>query len=200
MDRETLGQFSEKIERLLKIYPQENLYSMYVPLGSHDTERILTALEGNFDKLKFAYLFQFAFPGAPAIYYGDEVGLEGGRDPECRAAFPWDPAQWKGDLQPWVRELIALRKTRISLRRGDFSKIMVDDEKGILAFTRTLGEEKTLIVLNTSKDKQDTKIPVKTLELARRSNRKITARPSAITVINGKLPITLTPLSGMYIG
>jgi cyclomaltodextrinase / maltogenic alpha-amylase / neopullulanase len=200
MDREAVGQFSEKVDGLFKIYPQENLYAMYVPLGSHDTERILTALEGNFDKLKLAYLFQFAFPGAPAIYYGDEVGLEGGRDPECRAAFPWDPAQWKGDLQSWVRELIALRKMRTSLRRGDYSKIMVDDEKGILAFTRTLGEESTLIVLNTSKDKQDTKIPVKFMNWheGQMVRSLLDHRPFRVT--SGKLPITLTPLSGMYIG
>jgi cyclomaltodextrinase / maltogenic alpha-amylase / neopullulanase len=200
MDREAVGQFSEKVEGLFKTYPQENLYAMYVPLGSHDTERILTALDGNFDKLKLAYLFQFAFPGAPAIYYGDEVGLEGGRDPECRAAFPWDPVQWKSDLQPWVRELIALRKLRTSLRRGDYSTIMVDDEKGILAFTRTLGEESTLIVLNTSKDKQDTKIPVELMNWheGQMVRSLLDHRPFRVT--SGKLPITLTPLSGMYIG
>jgi cyclomaltodextrinase / maltogenic alpha-amylase / neopullulanase len=200
MDRETVGQFSEKVDGLFKTYPQENLYAMYVPLGSHDTERILTALEGNFDKLKLAYLFQFAFPGAPAIYYGDEVGLEGGRDPECRAAFPWDPAQWKGDLQPWVRELIALRKMRTSLRRGDYSKIMADDEKGILAFARTLGEESTLIVLNTSKDKQDTKIPVKLLNWHEGQTVRSLLDHRPLPVTSGKLPLTLTPLSGMYIG
>ena len=200
MGREAIGHFSEKVEGLFKTYPQENLFAMYVPLGSHDTERILTALDGNFDKLKLAYLFQFAFPGAPAIYYGDEVGLEGGRDPECRAAFPWDPAQWKGDLQPWVRELIAMRKMRTSLRRGDYSKIMVDDEKGILAFARTLAEESTLIVLNTSKDKQDIKIPVKFLNWheGKMVRSLLDHRPFRVT--SGKLPITLTPLSGIYIG
>jgi glycosidase len=51
---------------------------MYVPIGSHDTERILIRIGSNLDETKLAYLFQFAYPGAPAIYYGDEIGLIGG--------------------------------------------------------------------------------------------------------------------------
>jgi hypothetical protein len=89
---------------------------------------------------------------------------------------------------------------RTSLRRGDYSTIMVDDEKGILAFTRTLGEESTLIVLNTSKDKQDTKIPVELMNWheGQMVRSLLDHRPFRVT--SGKLPITLTPLSGMYIG
>lgn len=198
--RENLQQFNEIIDRLLKIYPRENVFSMYVPLGSHDTERILTALGGDLEKLKLAYLFQFAFPGAPAIYYGDEVGLEGGRDPECRGAFPWDPAAWKGDLQLWVRELIAIRKSRASLRRGDFSRIALKEDKGSFAFTRTLGEEKTLVVINTSAEPQDLHIPVKTLNWQEGQTLRSLLDHRPLSVVKGKLPITLPPLSGTYIG
>lgn len=198
--RENLQQFSEKIDRLLKIYPRENVYSMYVPLGSHDTERILSALGGDLEKLKLAYLFQFAFPGAPAIYYGDEVGLEGGRDPECRGGFPWDPAVWKGDLHLWVRELIAIRKSRASLRRGDFSRIVIKEDKGCFAFTRTLGEEKTLIVFNSTTELQDIQIPVKTLNWQEGQILRSLLDHRPFSVVKGKLPISLPPLSGMYLG
>jgi len=198
--RENLQQFTEKIDRLLQIYPRENVFAMYVPLGSHDTERILTALGGDLEKLKLAYLFQFAFPGAPAIYYGDEVGLEGGRDPECRGAFPWDPAAWKGDLQLWVRALIAIRKSRASLRRGDFSRIAMKEDKGSFAFTRTLGEEKTLIVINSSAEPQDLQIPVKTLDWQEGQTLRSLLDHRPFSVVKGKLPITLPPLAGMYIG
>ena len=44
--------------------------------------------------VKLAFLFQFAFLGAPAVYYGDEIGLRGGKDPECRGTFPWDEGRW----------------------------------------------------------------------------------------------------------
>jgi glycosidase len=86
--------FAEKVEGLLSYYPHENVYAMYTPLGSHDTERILTKLGNDIKKARLAYLFQFAYPGAPAIYYGDEVVLTGGKDPGCRGAFPWDESKW----------------------------------------------------------------------------------------------------------
>jgi cyclomaltodextrinase / maltogenic alpha-amylase / neopullulanase len=198
--RENLIQFSDKVEGLFKIYPRENMYAMYVPLGSHDTERILTALGGNLDKLKLAFLFQFAYPGAPAIYYGDEVGLEGGKDPECRGAFPWDPTHWKGDLQPWVRELIAVRKDRVSLRRGEFSRILINSEKGIYAFSRTLGEEKTLAAFNFGQEKQDLQIPVKPLKLQDGTSLRSLFDHRPFTIIKGNIHVTLPPYNGIYIG
>ncbi len=198
--RESLQQFAEKIDRLLQIYPRENVFAMYVPLGSHDTERILTALGGDLEKLKLAYLFQFAFPGAPAIYYGDEVGLEGGKDPECRGAFPWDPANWKGDLQLWVRELIAARKARVSLRRGDYGRVMQDEEKSVLAFSRSLGEEKTLIVLNTGSVKQDLQIPISSLNWKDGQIVRSLLDHRPFTISNNNLLLTLDSQTGMYIG
>jgi cyclomaltodextrinase / maltogenic alpha-amylase / neopullulanase len=200
MGRETLTQFADKLEGLFKVYPRENVHAMYVPLGSHDTERILTALGGAMDKLKLAYLFQFSYPGAPAIYYGDEVGLEGGKDPECRGAFPWDPAQWNGDLQPWVRELIAIRKNRISLRRGDFSRVQLDENQSIYAFTRSLGEEKTLVVFNCSIEKRDLKVPVKTIKWQEDTTLRSLLDHRPFTVQKGHISITLPAFSGIYIG
>ena len=93
------GHFAEKVEGLLSIYPHENAYAMYLPLGTHDTERILSRMGNNLDKTRLAFLFQFAYPGAPAIYYGDEVGLVGGKDPDCRGAFLWDafPVEYRAE-------------------------------------------------------------------------------------------------------
>ncbi len=74
---------------------------MYVPLDSHDTERFKTLVGGNTDKLKLAFLFQMAFPGAPAVYYGDEIGLEGGKDPDSAACFPMEGSR----LEPGAARL-----------------------------------------------------------------------------------------------
>lgn len=154
-------QFGDKVEGLLKAYPAENIKAMYVPLGSHDTERLRFKVGGDLNKAKLAFLYQFAYPGAPAIYYGDEIGLDGDKDPDCRRAFPWDSSEWQGDLRIWVQALIALRKSLPALRRGDYKRIYADEKTYV--FARTLGAEKILIAMNLSNEKQTLRIPVETL-------------------------------------
>jgi glycosidase len=197
--RENVSDFADKVEAMFKIYPPENIASMYVPLSSHDTERVLTLFGGNLDKLKLAYQFIFAYPGAPAIYYGDEVGMEGGKDPDNRRAFPWDPAHWKGDVRPWIQNLIATRKNRASLRRGDYTRVLLDDPTRLYAFARSLGAEKTLVVINASQDPVNASIPVQTLWREGQTLRSLLdSRP--FTVTDGKLTISLPAWNGVYIG
>ncbi len=64
-------------------------------LGSHDTPRIRHLLGGDLSAVRLATLLQMTLPGAPCIYYGDEIGMDGGMDPLCRASFPTDPAAWE---------------------------------------------------------------------------------------------------------
>ncbi|MEW6718541.1 MAG: glycoside hydrolase family 13 protein [Chloroflexota bacterium] len=151
--------FAKQVEDLLKLYPRENAYAMYVLLGSHDTERIRTMLK-DVNKVKFAFAFLFAYPGAPAVYYGDEVGLEGGKDPDCRRAFPWDRKQWDEGLWRYVRELMALRKRLPVLRRGDYTRLYVDNRNRCYAFARTLGKEALLVALNASAVERHLHLPV----------------------------------------
>jgi len=197
--RSSIAQFAETVEGLFKLYPRENAFAMYVTLGSHDTERLCTMLGGNLDKLKLAYQFLFAYPGAPALYYGDEIGLEGGKDPDCRRAFPWDPAEWKGDLRPWIQSLISARKERASLRRGEFTRIMIDESCGLYAFARTLGPEKTLVVLNASDRTVDVQIPARTLWKNGQGLRNLVSA-TPFTVHKGQLNLSLRPWSGIYLG
>jgi cyclomaltodextrinase len=160
----TASQFADRVERLLTVYPRENVYAMYSLLGSHDTERLLTALEEDISKVKLAFLFQFAYPGAPAVYYGDEIGLTGGKDPGCRGAFPWEPGSWKGEIRSWVQCLASQRKRLSALRRGNYLRIFADDRKRCYAFARTLGDEKILVVMNASPSKHTLILPVASLE------------------------------------
>lgn len=149
-EKSTVSEFANRVEDLLEIYPRENVYAMYLPLGSHDTERIFTMMGGHLDKVKQALGFLFAYPGAPAIYYGDEIGLEGGKDPECRAAFPWEAQEWYEELHAWVKSLISLRKEMPVIRRGNYQRLLVDDRHHCYAFTRTLADEAVVIVMNAS--------------------------------------------------
>lgn len=146
----SLPKYKQKINELLSIYSPENTLSMYNPVGTHDTERILTLLDHNIAKTKLAFLLQFTFPGVPGIYYGDEIGIDGGKDPECRKAFIWDNSTWNKELYDWTRKLIQVRQHHPSLLRGIYKDIPMDLTSGILSFTRKLGDEQILVAINLS--------------------------------------------------
>jgi cyclomaltodextrinase / maltogenic alpha-amylase / neopullulanase len=144
-----VAQFADKVEGLLEYYPQENVNAMYLCFASHDTERLLTRMGNNMEKTRLAYLFQFAYPGAPAIYYGEEVGLTGAKDPGCRGAFPWEPEKWNNELRSFVKKLVRLRKSHMALRRGDYIRIKTTNPD-CYAFLRHMPEEQVLVVMNVS--------------------------------------------------
>jgi cyclomaltodextrinase / maltogenic alpha-amylase / neopullulanase len=196
--RENAVQFGERIEFLFKAYPRENLFSMYVPLDSHDTERFKTLVGRDTRKLKLAFLFQMAFPGAPAIYYGDEIGMEGNKDPDSRRAFPWRESNWDLGLRQWVRQLISLRKRTPTLRRGEFLRLLSED--GTYAFARTLGEQNILIALNASGQERRTDIPCTALgwKDGRVCHGLLDGQNHIVAV--GKISLTLPPWSGTWIG
>jgi len=79
---------AEKVESVVQNYPPQVLNCLMNILGTHDTARALTET-GSVEKLKCAALIQFFLPGVPCIYYGDEAGMTGGRDPYCRGCYPW---------------------------------------------------------------------------------------------------------------
>lgn len=192
--------FAQKIEELNALYPPENLYAMYVPLGSHDTERLLTKVEGNIQKARLAFLFQFAYTGAPAIYYGDEIGLKGGKDPDCRAAFTWDASHWNSELRDWVKFLISLRKRLPALRRGGFKCVCKDVTLACCAFARTHPEGNVVIAMNSSPDKRLFKIDIR--ELGWNDGyvvKSLTTPGEEYTIVKGGIEVTLPPWGGAYI-
>jgi len=118
-------------------------------LGSHDTERIWNVLRGNIPLIKLAILLQFSFPGAPAIYYGDEIGLQGSKDPDCRRTFNWNQESWNFEIYHWMKKMISLRLNESVLRTGDF-KILTLSSKCIWGFMREDAENRILIIFNPS--------------------------------------------------
>lgn len=196
----TASGFADRIENLLKLYARENAYAMYVPLGSHDTERLRTCLGENSAKEKLAFAIQFAYPGAPAIYYGDEIGLTGGKDPECRAAFPWNRDVWISDLRTWLQNLISIRKQKAVLRRGNFQRIFIDDHRRCYAFARTLGDESILVVLNASPIQRHLRIKVGDLRWADgRILRNLLGREEYV-VAGDTILVSLPPWTGAWVG
>jgi glycosidase len=187
------------LARVLAAYPPENIPAMYNLLGSHDTERILTMLGGNLEKLKLAFLFLFALPGVPAIYYGDEVGLEGEKDPDCRRAFPWDEQQWKPGLREWVKTLIHARKASPALQKGSFIPLMDSNHADGFAFARAWNGDKVLVVLNNSHRSSDFSIPVKHLGLDDGHLLRSILDTREAVVNEGRLQLSLAPYQGIYL-
>jgi cyclomaltodextrinase / maltogenic alpha-amylase / neopullulanase len=193
------SQLGERFAQLQQAYPRENVYAMSLVLGSHDTERIATICGGELRKIKLAFLCQFAFPGVPCIYYGDEVGLEGGKDPACRGAFPWDPGQWKADLHPFVRRLVSLRKQMPALRRGAYLQILADDARGVFVFARSLGEEHLVVVLNTSSTRRVLRLPVAALGWKDGRIVRDLMGADEFIVTGETLSVTVPPWSGFWL-
>jgi cyclomaltodextrinase / maltogenic alpha-amylase / neopullulanase len=149
-------EFANRIDHNLGLYKRDITYAQLNLLDSHDTPRFLTCASGDKDSLKLAWLFMFAYPGAPCIYYGDEIGLDGEHDPDCRKAFPWEENKWDQDLLSHVKKLIELRKQTPALCRGDYGRLW--SVNGTYVFSRALDGETFVIALNVSESTQQASV------------------------------------------
>jgi glycosidase len=119
-------EFGRQLAGVMATYPPEVTSMQLNLLDSHDTPRFISLAGGDATALRLATLIQMTLPGAPCIYYGDEVGLEGREDPDCRRAFPWDPVNQDRGLRDFVAGLIALRREHPVLRRGRFELLSAE--------------------------------------------------------------------------
>lgn len=138
--------FARQIDHLLNLYDWEVIQSQFNLLSSHDEPRFLTLVNGDKQRLRLATLFQMTFPGAPSIYYGDEIGMEGGPDPDCRRAFPWDVHFWDEALLADFKRMVALRKAHPALRDGSYATLFAKDQT--YAFARQSEAETVVVMLN----------------------------------------------------
>ena len=132
-------------------YLEGNLHSKIYPLlwnliDSHDFSRFMYRCEENIDKFKLGVGLQLLWPGMPFIYYGDEYGMTGGADPDCRRGMVWDEAYQNKEIYAWYRKLIQLRKECLALTEGRSTEVFCDDEKGILAIKKEK-EQETIVLL-----------------------------------------------------
>ncbi|MEJ5199780.1 MAG: glycoside hydrolase family 13 protein [Anaerolineae bacterium] len=151
-------QFIREIERLMKRYAWPITLAQLNLLDSHDTARFITQAGGDRSALQLALLFLMTIPGAPCIYYGTEIGMAGGPDPDCRRAFPWDEAAWDQELLAWVKRAIALRCAHPVLRRGRFERLYATDD--VCSFGRQLDGEAAVVAFNAGREERTFNIEV----------------------------------------
>lgn len=147
----TAAEFDASLATGRLAYPSQSVAVQMNLIDSHDTVRYLTQANGDVSRLRLASLFQMTYVGAPAIYYGDEIAMEGQRDPDCRRPFVWD---WEKDPQraamhAWYTKLANLRLAHAALRTGDFRTLATDGMT--YAFERSDGKDTFVVVLNAGR-------------------------------------------------
>ncbi len=156
-------EFSKKIDGIFSWYTPETNQVQLNLLESHDTPRFITYVGNDRDSQKLAALFMFTIPGAPTIYYGSEIGLDGEKDPDCRKSFPWDEDQWDLELQNYFKSCIQLRKKYPALRTGSYRA--VHSGPSTFACERVLENERLLAVFNTAAEPASVAFPGKARDI-----------------------------------
>ncbi len=164
-------QFFNNIETIVENYPPQVTRLLMNSLGTHDTERVLTVLAGEpangrgrkwqaetkltaaqrakgIVLLKLASLLQYCLPGIPCLYYGDEAGMEGYRDPFNRGSFPW--GKENQELVSWFCKLGAVRASHEAFREGTFHRVY--KENGVAVFERRGQTDKICCAVNPTEN------------------------------------------------
>ena len=136
--------FRDRIVRLYHTYSIAANQKMLNLLGSHDTDRFLTRVKGDAQRFRTAAAIMFFYPGIPCVYYGDEIGMEGGYDPDCRRTFRWNEDSWDKETRNLIKKLMMLKKEP-ALSDGTFG---IEEEDGIITFTRFAAKQKIQLRVN----------------------------------------------------
>ena len=186
--------YRDRIDSLLGRYPEAvNLANLNL-LDSHDTARILSIASGDEDAVVLSLALLLTFPGAPSIYYGTEIGLEGGRDPDCRRSFPWaHEDHWNRRILTATRELVALRHDHPALRSADYRILWPPgDDDGSMAFAveRSEGSDRLLVVINAGRSRET--IPLAKRNLPLRSTDLVWG-DGGLTVGDNQTSVSMAP-------
>lgn len=141
-------------------YPKEVFKSNLNLLGTHDTRRILTELNEDKKLLKLAVFIQMTFEGVPYIYYGDEAGLIGEKDPDNRRTYPWENED--KDILNFYKKIVKERKNNKLLLNGE-TKFLKLSNQNIFGYIRYIKNNKVLILINRSDIRE--KIEIESNEL-----------------------------------
>ena len=199
---------NDPVTNLAKVFQQDGLYQhpegLYTFVGNHDKKRFLSEDNATPEKLKAAYSLLLTVRGIPGIYYGDEIAMRGGDDPDNRQDFPggfagdahnaFTPEGRSAEQQAMflhVQQLARLHREHKALQRGSMTLLLANEST--MAFLREQGEDRVLVVFNNAAKAQ-------TIELARADTplEKLTSAEPALdaaaaTVAADKLSVPVAP-------
>ncbi|WP_273831820.1 alpha amylase N-terminal ig-like domain-containing protein [Guptibacillus sedimenti] len=201
----------EKLMAVQEDYPDEAFHALMNLMGSHDTPRAIYVLGGgtdtyeraefdpNYDhelgvqRLKLAAVLQMGYPGAPTIYYGDEAGVTGSKDPDDRRTYPWgdenteliDHYQAAGAIRTENTDLLAYGKLTTLHAEGD-----------VYAFARTNEDSAAIIAVNRGTKAQTIDLDVKDVVKNKISFTDGLAKDYSVSVKDGKVSVTIPAMTG----
>jgi cyclomaltodextrinase / maltogenic alpha-amylase / neopullulanase len=182
--------YAASIEKLLSLYDWQIQLTQLNLLDSHDTARLRTIADNDPASVELATLLLLTFPGAPCIYYGDEVGMDGGIDPDARRGF-LPEAQWNQHLLEHHRDLITLRNRYRALRTGAYKTLYASGHA--YAFERRLEGEILVIAVNAGTHPSPIALPVQT------DRASVLFGKAEAHIFNDHLQINLPARSGLIV-
>jgi cyclomaltodextrinase len=144
------AELGRRLEHLMTVHDPRVTAAQYNLIGSHDTPRARTVLAGDAAALRIAMTLQLTLPGAPAIYYGDELAMEGGPDPDCRRGYPTAPDESALAMRAFVRAAIRARRDHVALRRGSVAVAAASGQA--IALLRVADGEQALVAVNAGRE------------------------------------------------
>lgn len=212
------------LEKIRERYPKEAFYAMMNLVGSHDTSRVLSYLDGIDDDRKdtsigaafptyektsdlakqrqyLVAFLQFTYAGAPTIYYGDEIGMVGADDPDDRRAFTW--GEGNKELVTWYATLADIRSNYTALRTGDVTVFDAKEESGvtcdnIVSYVRSDDKDSLVVLANNAQEEKTIVVDLNELGI---NETALTDLISGTTVnaADGKVTVRVPALSGMIL-
>lgn len=209
---------TKQMEKIRERYPREAFYAMMNLVGSHDTSRILSYLDGigddrNDKSIDAAFptyektsalakqrqylvaFLQFTYAGAPTIYYGDEVGVVGCDDPDDRRTFPW--GQGAEELVTYYATLAQIRSAYPALRTGSVETISTGNGK-VMGYVRAEGEEVVVVLANNATSTQQVVVDVAKYGITAEELQDMLGA-TVYEVVNGKVTVTVPALRGVIL-
>ena len=138
-------------------FQRGNTHTAAIPLlwnlmGSHDTPRLLHLCGGDRERHHLAAAIQLLSPGMPMIYYGDEVGMTGDRDPDCRRGMLWDRSRWNEPTWEYYQQLLRIRREHPALTEGALVRQDAWDDLALVRITRELDGKKMTVIFHAAEN------------------------------------------------
>jgi glycosidase len=149
----TMDKMVSELNNQLMLYRDQTNEVMFNVLDSHDTPRLLTVANDNKDLMKQVFAFTYIHQGVPCLYYGDEFGMDGGGDPDCRKCMIWDEKDQDLEMFAFMKNLIGFRREhQQTLTYGKLVWEEVDEDAGFVEFSRVCDDETITASFNTSEE------------------------------------------------